>query len=76
MTIELDTRDSVRPSRRTFLKAAGAAAAVNLTIGFEWAGLGRRALAATTAPEAGAFAPNAFLRITPDGAVTVIAKHV
>ncbi|EJO54029.1 Tat pathway signal sequence domain protein, partial [Burkholderia multivorans ATCC BAA-247] len=36
MTIELDTRDSVRPSRRTFLKAAGAAAAVSLTIGFEW----------------------------------------
>ncbi|HEF4745026.1 TPA: xanthine dehydrogenase family protein molybdopterin-binding subunit [Burkholderia multivorans] len=76
MTIELDTRDSVRPSRRTFLKAAGAAAAVSLTIGFEWAGLGRRAAAATAAPEAGAFAPNAFLRVTPDGAVTVIAKHV
>ena len=74
MTIELDNPGSVRPSRRTFLKAAGAAAAVSLTIGFEWAGLGRRALAAT-APAAD-FAPNAFLRITPDGAVTVIAKHV
>ncbi|ONX85862.1 xanthine dehydrogenase family protein molybdopterin-binding subunit [Burkholderia cenocepacia] len=74
MTIELDNPGSVRPSRRTFLKAAGAAAAVSLTIGFDWAGLGRRALAAT-AP-AGDFAPNAFLRITPDGAVTVIAKHV
>ncbi len=74
MTLELDHTDAVRPSRRTFLKAAGAAAAVSLTIGFDWAGLGRRALAAT-AP-AGEFAPNAFLRITPDGAVTVIAKHV
>ncbi|MCA3826757.1 MAG: xanthine dehydrogenase family protein molybdopterin-binding subunit, partial [Burkholderia sp.] len=74
MTIELDHTDSVSPSRRTFLKAAGAAAAVSLTIGFEWAGLGRRALAAN-APAAG-FAPNAFLRITPDGTVTVIAKHV
>ncbi|MBR8315795.1 xanthine dehydrogenase family protein molybdopterin-binding subunit [Burkholderia dolosa] len=74
MTIELDNPDSVRPSRRTFLKAAGAAAAVSLTIGFDWAGLGRRA-AAATASGAG-FAPNAFLRITPDGAVTVIAKHV
>ncbi|RQS53208.1 xanthine dehydrogenase family protein molybdopterin-binding subunit [Burkholderia sp. Bp8986] len=74
MTIELDNAGSVRPSRRTFLKAAGAAAAVSLTIGFEWAGLGRRALAAT-APAAD-FAPNAFLRITPDGTVTVIAKHV
>ncbi|WP_321819792.1 MULTISPECIES: xanthine dehydrogenase family protein molybdopterin-binding subunit [unclassified Burkholderia] len=74
MTIELDNAGSVRPSRRTFLKAVGAAAAVSLTIGFEWAGLGRRALAAT-APAAD-FAPNAFLRITPDGTVTVIAKHV
>ncbi|WP_321798944.1 xanthine dehydrogenase family protein molybdopterin-binding subunit [Burkholderia sp. BCC1988] len=74
MTIELDNASSVRPSRRTFLKAVGAAAAVSLTIGFEWAGLGRRALAAT-APAAD-FAPNAFLRITPDGTVTVIAKHV
>ncbi|RQR38339.1 MULTISPECIES: xanthine dehydrogenase family protein molybdopterin-binding subunit [unclassified Burkholderia] len=74
MTIELDNAGSVRPSRRTFLKAAGAAAAVSLTIGFEWAGLGRRALAATAA--AADFAPNAFLRITPDGKVTVIAKHV
>ncbi|MGR3908466.1 xanthine dehydrogenase family protein molybdopterin-binding subunit [Burkholderia sp. SR8] len=74
MTIELDNAGAVRPSRRTFLKAAGAATAVSLTIGFEWAGLGRRALAAT-APAAD-FAPNAFLRITPDGAVTVIAKHV
>ena len=74
MTIELDNPDSVRPSRRTFLKAAGAAAAVSLTIGFEWTGLGRRALAATAS--AADFAPNAFLRITPDGKVTVIAKHV
>jgi CO/xanthine dehydrogenase Mo-binding subunit len=74
MTIELDNAGSVRASRRTFLKTADAAAAVSLTIGFEWAGLGRRALAAT--PPAADFAPNAFLRITPDGAVTVIAKHV
>ena len=74
MTIELDNTGSVRPSRRTFLKAAGTVAAVSLTIGFDFSGFGRRALAAT-APAAG-FAPNAFLRITPDGTVTVIAKHV
>lgn len=74
MTTDLDLPDAVRPSRRTFLKAAGAVAAVGLTIGFEWAGTGRRALAATT-PEA-AFAPNAFLRVAPDNSVTVIAKHV
>jgi isoquinoline 1-oxidoreductase beta subunit len=74
MTTDLDLTDAVRPSRRTFLKAAGAVAAVGLTIGFEWAGTGRRALAATM-PEA-TFAPNAFLRVAPDNSVTVIAKHV
>ncbi|USU16579.1 xanthine dehydrogenase family protein molybdopterin-binding subunit [Paraburkholderia fungorum] len=74
MTTDLDLKDAVRPSRRTFLKAAGAVAAVGLTIGFEWAGTGRRALAATM-PDA-TFAPNAFLRVAPDNSVTVIAKHV
>ncbi|MFM0673929.1 xanthine dehydrogenase family protein molybdopterin-binding subunit [Paraburkholderia sediminicola] len=74
MTTDLDLTDAVRPSRRTFLKAAGAVAAVGLTLGFEWAGTGRRALAATM-PEA-TFAPNAFLRVAPDNSVTVIAKHV
>ncbi|WP_179402153.1 xanthine dehydrogenase family protein molybdopterin-binding subunit [Burkholderia guangdongensis] len=73
MTTEFDTPNAVRPSRRTFLKAAGAGA-VALTIGFDWFGPGRRAVAAT-APDA-AFAPNAFLRVAPDGSVTVIAKHV
>ncbi|MFL6644815.1 MAG: molybdopterin cofactor-binding domain-containing protein [Paraburkholderia fungorum] len=74
MTTDLDLKDAVRPSRRTFLKAAGAVAAVGLTIGFEWAGTGRRALAASM-PDA-TFAPNAFLRVAPDNSVTVIAKHV
>ncbi|KVN36719.1 aldehyde oxidase [Burkholderia pyrrocinia] len=74
MTTGHDTQSAARPARRTFLKAAGAAAAVSLTVGFEWFGTGRRALAAT-APAA-EFAPNAFLRITPDGIVTVVAKHV
>ncbi|WOD15209.1 xanthine dehydrogenase family protein molybdopterin-binding subunit [Paraburkholderia kirstenboschensis] len=78
MTTGSDLKDAVRPSRRTFLKAAGAVAAVGanigLTIGFEWAGMGRRALAATM-PDA-TFAPNAFLRVAPDNSVTVVAKHV
>ncbi|KVO53934.1 xanthine dehydrogenase family protein molybdopterin-binding subunit [Burkholderia stagnalis] len=74
MTTGYDNPNAARPARRTFLKAAGAAAAVSLTVGFEWFGTGRRALAAT-APAA-EFAPNAFLRITPDGIVTVVAKHV
>ncbi|WP_431824722.1 molybdopterin cofactor-binding domain-containing protein [Burkholderia sp. F1] len=73
MTTGIDSPNATRPARRTFLKAAGAAA-VSLTVGFEWLGLGRRALAAT--PSAAGFAPNAFLRITPDGIVTVVAKHV
>jgi isoquinoline 1-oxidoreductase subunit beta len=78
MTTDPDLTNAVRPSRRSFLKTAGAVAAVgltiDLTIGFEWAGAGRRALAATM-PEA-TFAPNAFLRVAPDNSVTVIAKHV
>lgn len=80
MTTDLDLPNAVRASRRTFLKAAGAAAAVGLTIGFEWRDAGRPALAATApaadAGAAGAFAPNAFLRVAPDNSVTVIAKHV
>ena len=64
-------------NRREFLKQAGTAGAVALTIGFNWAGTSRRSLAGAAAPAAGsAFAPNAFLRIDPDGSVTVIAKHV
>jgi isoquinoline 1-oxidoreductase subunit beta len=66
-----------RSTRRTFLKNAGTVAAA-LTIGFEWPGSARRALAAgAAAPLPGAtFTPNAFLRIGSDNTVTVIAKHV
>jgi isoquinoline 1-oxidoreductase beta subunit len=65
------------PTRRDFLKSAGGVGALALTIGFEWAGPARRALAAPVTPAAGAtFAPNAFLRIGADNSVTVIAKHV
>jgi isoquinoline 1-oxidoreductase beta subunit len=58
------------PSRREFLKAT----AVALTIGFEWLGPSRRALA--VGPNPAVFAPNAFLRIGADGSVTIIAKHL
>ncbi|HEY4748870.1 MAG TPA: molybdopterin cofactor-binding domain-containing protein, partial [Steroidobacteraceae bacterium] len=67
-----------QPARRVFLKNAGAATAVALTIGFEWAGTTGRSLALAP-PATGAgplFAPNAFLRIGADNSVTVIAKHV
>ena len=71
-----DTAAIKKPTRRAFLKGAGSATAMALTIGFEWAGTTRRA-AAVAAPAAGApFAPNAFLRIGTDNSVTVIAKHV
>ncbi len=65
---------AARPTRREFLKTAGSATTVALTIGFEWLGPNRRAVAA--AVSAPVFAPNAFLRIDADGGVTVIAKHV
>jgi isoquinoline 1-oxidoreductase beta subunit len=65
------------PTRRDFLKNAGAASAAALTIGFVWAGPSRRASAlAAAGPTAAPFAPNAFLRIGTDNSVTVIAKHL
>ncbi|MGF6597865.1 isoquinoline 1-oxidoreductase beta subunit [Paraburkholderia sp. GAS448] len=69
-----DIVDMQSPSRRTFLKGVGTAAALALTIGFEWGGSSRRAVAAETT--GGTFAPNAFLRVGADDSVTVIAKHV
>ena len=73
----IDTLAVAASTRRDFLKSAGSVGAMALTIGFEWAGSGRRALAAPLAAPAGAiFAPNAFVRIGSDDSVTVIAKHV
>ena len=57
-------------SRRAFLKSGAAAA---LVIGITVSeGVGR----VLAAPQAGPFAPNAFLRITADGRVTVICPAV
>jgi isoquinoline 1-oxidoreductase beta subunit len=73
----INTRAKPRPTRRDFLKGAGTVGAMALTIGFEWGGSTRRALAAPASPAVGsAFTPNAFLRIGADNSVTVIAKHV
>src|SRR5271167_2187076 len=63
-------------SRRAFLKGAGSASVMALTIGFEWIGSTRRARAVAAPASAAPFAPNAFLRIGADDSVTVIAKHV
>ncbi|HTD75870.1 MAG TPA: xanthine dehydrogenase family protein molybdopterin-binding subunit [Steroidobacteraceae bacterium] len=65
-----------RPARREFLKGAGAAVTA-LTIGFEWAGSTRRAVAlAGAASTAAPFAPNAFVRIGADNSITIISKHI
>jgi isoquinoline 1-oxidoreductase subunit beta len=61
-------------TRRAFLQHAGTATALALTVGFEWSGTTRRALAAV--PAGAPFVPNAFVRIGADDSVTVIAKHV
>ena len=53
-------------SRRAFLKTSGATA---LVIGFALRSATRGAYAAD---KASAFAPNAYLRITPDNRVTVV----
>lgn len=58
-------------SRRDFLKSSATAGA-GLVLGFH---LPHKLMAAAGASAAGVFAPNAFLRIDPDGLVTVIAKH-
>ena len=64
-------RDLPRPSRRQFLVGAAAAGA-GLTIGFHVPmGLASRALAADTANPI-----NAYLRIGPDGTVTVLSAHM
>src|SRR5271169_2650318 len=63
-------------SRRAFLKGAGSASVMALTIGFEWISSTRRAGAVAAPASAAPFAPNAFLRIGADNSVTVIAKHL
>jgi isoquinoline 1-oxidoreductase beta subunit len=73
-TIDATAAAGAPSTRRAFLKAAGSTTAIALTIGFEWAGPARRAMAKPAAPSA--FAPNAFVRIGSDNSVTVIAKHL
>jgi isoquinoline 1-oxidoreductase beta subunit len=61
--------------RRTFLKAgAGLTLALHLPLTLAQSGPGKT-VAATASPLP-AFAPNAFVRIGSDNAVTVIAKHL
>jgi isoquinoline 1-oxidoreductase beta subunit len=70
---------TLRATRRTFLKGTGSAVLAALTIGFEWGGSTRRAVARSLSEKTATeprFAPNAFLRIGADDSVTVIAKHL
>jgi isoquinoline 1-oxidoreductase beta subunit len=70
-----------QPSRRLFLKGTAAVGA-GLIIGFQMGcGPGQKQPATPeptpTPPDPrNAFAPNAFLRIGPDGTVTVVSKHI
>ncbi len=58
-------------SRRDFLKVS-ALATGGMLVAVTIPGIGRRAIAASTdAP----FAPNAFIRLTPDGTVTVVVGY-
>ena len=63
--------NTVRPSRRGFLKA-GATAGAGLVIGLNLPVGGTKIARAAD----GALAPNAFVRITPDNSVTVLIKHI
>jgi isoquinoline 1-oxidoreductase beta subunit len=58
----------VATNRRQFLQGS---AALGLVVGFHIPSAGR-----LVAPEAGEFAPNAFIRIAPDNTVTVLSKHI
>jgi isoquinoline 1-oxidoreductase beta subunit len=60
-------------SRRSFLKGSAVAAA-GLVVGFHMAPAGKAFAATAKAGEGGML--NAFVRIAPDGIVTVYAKHV
>ena len=67
------TTVNVKASRRSFLKGAGATS-LGLVIGFHFdpRSIAGRAVAAPAVE----FAPNAFIRITPDNVVTILCKHL
>src|SRR5580698_8334473 len=69
--------DIPHATRRAFIKSAGGASVLALTIGFEWLGTTRRDAAFASGTGAGTeFVPNAFVRIGSDDSVTIIAKHL
>jgi isoquinoline 1-oxidoreductase beta subunit len=75
----METDQIIRLSRRQFLEA-GLAAAAGLTLGIYTrpihGAMAAQEQARTGAADGAILAPNAFVRITPDNTVTVIAKHL
>ncbi len=65
------TLATVNVSRRGFMKGSA-----GLALGLYMAPLLGRGSHAQAAGEDGEFAPNAFVRVTPEGEVVVIAKHI
>jgi len=62
-----DEAPTMTVGRRSFLKAGAAAAGAALVVEFRFV---------SDAFAASEFAPNAFVRITPDNVVTIVAKHL
>ena len=60
-------------SRRKFITVTGGA--VGLLLAFHFSGTSARAATLATATAGNGFSPNAFLRIAPDGVVTVVVNH-
>ncbi len=67
--------DTVKPNRRQFLKS-GAMLGGGLIISFMIPASAKRLAGKSLPDPAATFAPNAFLRIAPDGTVNVILAHV
>ncbi len=65
--------DDTAPSRRGVIKGLGAVGA-GLVLGVYLPDVGK--LTSAQAQEAQVFAPNAFVRISPDNIVTVLIKHI
>src|ERR1051325_10761384 len=66
---------TLRVDRRQFLRVSAIAGGGILLGSYLESLTAVESFAATTGTGAGEFAPNAFIRLTPDGLVTIIAKN-
>src|SRR4051812_11421511 len=74
MNLPLNPSPSAGLSRREFFKVSALAGGGMLIARYLPTDLAAADAAGAT-PATGPFAPNPFLRITPDGAITILAKH-